>query len=239
MKEQIKNYLKLLIIPATVFIIYLTMFLLWRLFSLPPQEELIEIVKTFFEKYGLIVVFISAIIEGILLVGQYFPGGFVIFLGVITAAGDVLRATKVVLIVSLAFIMAYNINYMMGKYGFYKLFVKFGLRKSLDDAQTKLNKHGLKVVLFSYWDTSLASITATGAGILKLSFLKFQIYSLIGILIWNTFWGILVFQLGEEALKLTGLKYITIIILIWIAVIIVAEIIRKRKRRLKSSLFQI
>lgn len=229
MNKTTKDYLKLLIIPAALFVIYLTMFLFWKLFSLPPPEQLVNIVKNYFDKYGLIVVFISALIEGTLLIGQYFPGGFIIFLGVITAAGDVLRASKVVLIVSLAFVIAYNLNYAMGKYGWYKILIKFGLKKPLESAQSKLNKHGLKAVLFSYWEPNLASITATGAGILNLPLSKFNLYSLIGIIFWNSFWGILIFKLGENALKLTGLKYIAIIFVIWIGIIIISEFIRRKK----------
>jgi len=234
MKDNLKGYLKLLIIPTTLFVIYLTMILLWKIFLFPSPEELVIIIQDYFDKYGLIVVFFSALIEGVLLLGQYFPGGFIIFLGVITAAGNILKASKVVLIVSLAFFIAYNINYFMGKYGWYKLFVKFGLKKPIDNSKIKLNKHGLKVILLSYWDTSIASITATAAGILNFPLLKFNFYSIIGILIWNTFWGVLVFKLGEEALKLTGLKYITVVFIIWITGIIIFEFIRRRKEKAKG-----
>ena len=118
-----------------------------------------------------------------------------------------MRATEVVLVVSIAFFVSYIMNYLIGKYGWYKLFVKFGLKKPLDNAQKRLNKHGLKAIMFSYWEPNLASITATAAGVLKLSIKKFILYSIIGVIVWNTFWGVLVFKLGEEALKLTGLKY--------------------------------
>src|SRR3989344_8108360 len=131
MNKTTKDYLKLLIIPVALFVIYLTMFLFWKLFSLPPPEQLVNIVKNYFDRYGLIVIFISALIEGTLLLGQYFPGGFIIFLGVITSSGDAIKASKVVLVVSIAFFIAYNLNYMMGKYGWYKLFIKLGLKKSL------------------------------------------------------------------------------------------------------------
>lgn len=209
------------------------MFALWSLFSLPSAEELVKIVNDYFDKYGLAVVLISAIIEGTLIIGQYFPGSFVIFLGVITSRGDAIKATKVVAVVSIAFFIAYNINYLIGKYGWYKLFLKFGLKKPLENAEKRLNKHGLKTILLSYWEPNLASITATGAGVLKLPFKKFSIYSLIGILLWNAFWGILVFKVGEEALKLAGIKYITIIFLVWITVIIVTSYIEKKLEKKK------
>ena len=122
-KFKVKENLKLLTIPLILMAIYLTMVLFWKLFSFPPPEELVIIVTNYFNQYGLWIVFISALIEGFLLVGLYFPGGFIIFLGVISAAGNVMRAIEVVSVVSIAFFISYILNYIIGKYGWYKLFV--------------------------------------------------------------------------------------------------------------------
>jgi len=236
--NRIKEILKLSTIPLVLMGIYLSMIFLWKLFSFPPPEELVIIVSSYFEKYGLLIVFIAALIEGVLLIGQYFPGGFIIFLGVISAAGNVLRAVNVILVVSLAFLISYYVNYLIGKYGWYKLFSKFGLKQSIDNSKKRLLKHGLKAVLFSYWEPNLASITATAAGILQLSARKFILYSMFGILIWSTFWGVLIFNIGEAALKLTGVKYITLIFLIWITIIIIGYFIREKRKVLKKKIIK-
>ncbi|MBI2632472.1 VTT domain-containing protein [Candidatus Pacearchaeota archaeon] len=233
---KLKENLRLLTIPLILIGVYLSMVLIWKLFSFPPSEELVIIVTDFFNKYGLWIVFVSALIEGFLLLGLYFPGGFVIFLGVISSAGNFLRAVEVVSVVSIAFFISYILNYVIGKYGWYKLFLKFGLKKSLDNAQTRLNKYGLRAIIFSYWEPNLASITATAAGVLKLSIKKFVIYSLIGIVVWNTFWGFLVFKLGEEALKLTGLKYIAIIFFIWIIIILIVNFIKEKSKKVMGEI---
>ncbi len=235
---KIKEILKLLSIPLTLMIIYLSMALLWKLFNFPNPEELVNIITNYFNSYGLWIVFISALIEGFLLLGQYFPGGFIIFLGVLSAGSNIIRASNVVLIVSIAFFISYYGNYLLGKYGWYKLFEKFGLKKSLDNAQRRLNKHGFKAVIFSYWEPNLASITATAAGILHLPTKVFLLYSAIGIIAWNSFWGILIFNMGKAALQLTGLKYVTIIFFIWIVMILITEFIRRKltKNNLKENL---
>jgi len=230
---KVREYLKLLTIPLVLMGIYLTMVLVWEIFSLPSTDELIVIVTDYFSRYGLWIVFFSALIEGVLLLGQYFPGGFIIFLGVISAAGNVMRAAQVVLVVSLSFFIAYYVNYIIGRYGWYKLFTKFGLKKALDSGQKRLTKHGLKAIFFTYWEPNLASIIATAAGVLHLSVKKFLFYSIAGILVWNAFWGILVFKLGEVALELTGSKYIGIVFLIWIAIILVVNYIKKRREKKK------
>lgn len=223
MNPKLKDFLKLLSVPIILLLIYLSMALLWKIFGLPSDEQMLVIVKEYFLRYGLWIVFISALIEGFLLLGQYFPGGFVIFLGVISAGKNIPKVTEVVSVVSLAFFISYTLNYWVGKYGWYKLLVKFGLKRSLEEAKNKLTKQGMNAILFSYWEPNLASITATAAGVLQISLAKFSFYSAIGVVIWNIFWGTLVFSLGNAALELIGIKYIVIIFLAWIGILLLKK----------------
>lgn len=215
--------------------VYLSMLFIWNLLNLPKGDELISIIKEYFNKYGILVVFISALIEGFLFIGQYFPGGTIVFLGVISTGNDIHRALGVVLTVSLAFFIAYTLNFLVGKYGWHKLLVKLGFRQSIENAKQKLIKQGLNAVIFSYWEPNIASITATAAGILQFPFKKFELFSVIGILIWNTFWGVLVFLLGAAALKLVGLKYILIIFSAWIVIILFKAYFLRKKDQVQSK----
>ena len=221
MKQGLKNIIKILSAPLALLAAYLFVLLLWRVLGLPKEEVLIETTKNWFNHYGLWVVFVSAILEGTLILGQYYPGGLVIFLGVIAAGHDIPKIIQVVAVVSLAFLIGYSIDYLIGRYGSYKLFLKFGLKKSLDKAQGKLQKHELNAVMFSYWEPNLASITATAAGILQVPLAKFSLHSAIGIIIWNAFWGTLVASLGAKALQLIGLKWVLIIFSAWVIVLLV------------------
>jgi membrane-associated protein len=225
--SKIKENIKLLSVPLILLAIYLSTYIIWTIFDLPKDKEMIDLVKGWFSNYGLWIVFFGAIIEGFLLLGQYFPGGFIIFLGVISAGKDIFRATEVVLIVCLSFFISYTLNYLVGKYGWYKVLVKFGLSKSLEESKEKLIKHELSAILYSYWEPNLASITATAAGVLKIPLKKFSFYSIIGILIWNTFWGIFVYTLGEKALTSIGLKYVLVIFVVWFAIILVKNFLSK------------
>lgn len=228
-----KEILKIAAVPLILLGFYLLVTLLWKTLNLPAENELIELIQSFFGRYGLWVVFTGAFIEGFLLLGQYFPGGTIIFLGVISAGSDPMRAAIIVLVVSIAFILSYTANYLIGKYGWYKLFLKFGLKTSLEKAKQKLTMHGASTVVVSYWEPNLASITATAAGVLQIPSRQFQLYSIIGVFAWNAFWGTLVFLLGANALKLIGLKYIVIIFGIWIIVVVAKHyIIEKRKKKL-------
>ncbi len=225
-----KSILKLLAIPLSLSLVYLTMLVIWKSFHFPEGDDLFNATAGYINKYGLWLVFVSAIIEGFLLLGQYYPGGAVIFLGVISAGKNIPRVAEVVAIVSLAFFIAYTLNYIVGKYGWYKLFLKFGLKKPLDNSQAKLAKHQFNAILFSYWEPNLASVTATAAGVLNLPLLKFSFYSLIGIIVWNTIWGTLVASLGKAAFKLMGLKYVILVVVIWIAVILIKHFFIDKKQ---------
>jgi membrane protein DedA with SNARE-associated domain len=231
MNGKLKEILKLLAIPLSLMLIFLLVHGVWNLLGLPSNDELVPIVKNWFNDHGLWIVFIGALIEGFLLLGQYFPGGFIIFLGVISAGKDIQRAAFVVLIVCVAFFMAYTMNYLLGKYGWYKLLAKFGLGQSIDKSKDKLTKQGMNAILFSYWEPNLASITATAAGVLQVPLKKFSFYSAVGIILWNIFWGTLVYKLGEKALDLfMGVKYVFVIFLIWVGILIFKKYVLDRAK---------
>lgn len=235
MNHRPKELLKLLSIPLVLLVLYVLTYVIWQILGLPSDDQLLVIVRGWFAHYGLWVVFISAVIEGFLLLGQYFPGGFIIFLGVISAGKDIPRAAGVVSMVCLAFFIAYTLNYWVGKYGWYKLLAKFGLRKQIEHSKEKLIRQGLNAIFFSYWEPNLASLTATAAGILNVPLRKFSLYSALGIILWNIFWGTLVYVLGESALKIAGLKWILTIFAVWIFVIILKKFLSNKISRKKAE----
>lgn len=187
--------------------------------------------KGYFAAHGLWIVFIGALIEGFLVLGNYFPGGFIIFLGVITAGGNIPHVIAVVAVVSIAFFISYTLNYLVGKYGWYKLFQKFGMKDSLERAEIRLRKREFSAIILSYWEPNLASITAVAAGVLHIPLKRFLLHSAIGIVIWNIFWGTLVSVLGEKALSVIGLTWVIIIFAVWVGVILIVEHNKKRNKK--------
>ncbi|MEK7161201.1 MAG: hypothetical protein AAB729_00735 [Patescibacteria group bacterium] len=215
-----KNLLKLAAIPISLLALSLIYNLLWIFFKLPKDDELLAVVSQFINHYGLWIVFASAFIEGVLIAGNYFPGGLVVFLGVLASGNNIPKAAFVIILVTLAFGSAFSVNYILGKYGWYKLLVKFGLSTQLETAKSKLEKNSFKAIILSYWHPNIGALISTSAGILKMNFLKFVLQSLPVLLFWNAFWGILVFFLGKQALNLVlSLKYILPVIIAWLIII--------------------
>ena len=151
-----KDTLKKIVLPLIFLGVAVSLFFVWKIFNLPPQEKLIEIARSYFDAYGLITIFISSILEGVLLVGWYYPGSLVIFLGVIFAGHDAVRVTEVISVVTAGFFIAYALNFSLGKYGWYRVLLVLGLREALERAQRRLANYGLRVIFLTYWHPNLA-----------------------------------------------------------------------------------
>lgn len=214
MQFNLKNILKALAIPFGLLALYAVLFTVWKIFDLPPQAEMISRLTEFIIEKGLIVIFIGAFIEGVFFFGVPFPGGTVILIGVAATAGHPERAVLVVLIVCVALFLGYLMNYFMGKYGWYKLFIKFGLRGTLEPMQKKLSHHAFTAILSSYWLPNLAALCSTAAGIMHIPLQKFLIQSAIGVVIWNTFWGIVVYMTGTAILGF-NIVQVLLVFLVW------------------------
>lgn len=206
--------------PILIIVVFTVLILLWNLFNLPSEEVLIDVVKSYFSKYGLVTVLLASVVEGMLVVGWYLPGGLVIFLGVILSAGDPYRATLSVIATIIGFCIAYTFNYFLGKHGWYKVFTIFGLKNSLEKAEVQFHKHGYRAMFLSYWQPNLAALISTGAGVLKAPFKKFFFYSTISTILWSVFWGIVAYILGQKVLSYLGVVFFGIMVgwILWIIV---------------------
>ena len=215
-------------IPIIFLIAFSTFFFLWRLLDLPSDEELLRIVESSFDKYGYFIMPVSALIEGFIFAGFYYPGSFVIFLGVILS-DSISQLFVLLILVTLGLSLAHIINFALGRYGWHKLLVAVGFRTPIENAKRRLTKYGLRAIFLSYWMPNLASLTATAAGIMHYPFKKFLLYSLIATITWNTVWAAVVYTLGEAALKIVGIQFVLVIIFGWILLNLISS--RKKKKQ--------
>jgi len=228
-----KHYLKLLSVPLLLLVLSFSLQIVWNIFGLPPAEELTKIAGQWFDVYGLPALFVSAILEGMLLVGGYFPGVFVIFLGVILTNSP-LQAVAVVASASAGLFIAHLLNYALGKYGWYRLLVKFGLKDAVESEREKVAKRGSVAIFLSYWLPSAAAITDTAAGITRMPFRKFIFASLISTIIWDAIAGTFVYLFKDSALSIAGGPgssgdgVFYAIIAVWIIVLLVIDFYKNK-----------
>ncbi len=197
------------------FLFVLSLTILWWILDLPPEHELIEIVSGYLKEYGLWLLLVSSFIEALLFIGFYFPGSLVIFLGVALAA-DITQATVAVVVVSVGMAAGYTVNYLLGKYGWYRLFLHLGMSDSIDSAQYQLLRHDTRYIFYTFWNPGLAAVTATAAGTLRSPRWRFARRASVAIMTWNTFWGVLVYTLGYDSLRLLDFRLILSLIAAWI-----------------------
>lgn len=203
-----------------------TLALLWKVLDLPAETEMVAIVSSWLSSYGLYLVLVGSFVEALLFIGIYFPGSIVIFLSV-ALAPDSTSAIVTVLCVSLGMFFGYLTNYLVGKHGWYQLFLKLGMKNGINRAQMKMQTNDIRYVFYTYWNPGLASFTSTAAGILKVSYKRFGLLSIAAILFWNTFWGVLVYSLGESALVLLDFTVVLKIAAVWIVFELVMLLWRK------------
>ncbi len=157
------------------------------------------------------------LLEGLLLIGWYFPGTLIVIFAFVAAGPDAARLAELAAAAGLGLFAAYLTNFLAGKFGWYRLLLAFGLREPLENAQRRLTKYGLSAICTTYWQANLASCISTAAGILQFPFGRFAVLSFLAEAFWITFWATLIFFLGKAALSLAGFRMILFAILVWIA----------------------
>jgi len=214
---MLRRALKIAAFPLAVLAAFGLLYAIWVALDLPPEETLAQIAKAWLDRYGVVIVLISAYLEGLLLIGWYWPGNLVIVLALIFAAPQPARFMLVAATAGSGLFAAYVTNFFAGKYGWYRVLIAFGLREPLENAQRRLTKYGLSAIFTTYWQANIASCISTAAGILQFPPARFLLYSLIAEALWVMFWASVIFFLGSAALALVGFRMILILIMLWIA----------------------
>jgi membrane protein DedA with SNARE-associated domain len=215
---MLRRILKIIAFPLAVLGVFALLYAVWVVLDLPPEQTVIEIAKPYLDRYGAALVLACAFIEGLLLIGWYFPGTLVVIFAFVAAGPDAARLAALAATAGLGLFAAYLTNFFAGKYGWYRLLLAFGLREPLDNAQRRLTRYGLSAICTTYWQANLASCISTAAGILQFPFARFAALSFLAGAFWISFWATLIFFLGKAALSLAGFRMILFAILIWMAV---------------------
>jgi membrane protein DedA with SNARE-associated domain len=108
--------------------------LIWVILDLPSRDVLEGWARGWIATYGYPIVLIGSFFEALLLIGWYFPGSVIIFLSVILAPTPQSAVVSVIL-VTCGLYAGYTFNFFLGTYGWYRLFLLWGIRAQLEDAQ--------------------------------------------------------------------------------------------------------
>ncbi|MFA6136059.1 MAG: hypothetical protein WC705_01755 [Candidatus Paceibacterota bacterium] len=102
-------------LPLSALIFYLVVLLFWKLGIIPSPANALTFLEGLYESYGLVGLFIASFLEGVVYLGLYFPGSFIVALTVILSNGSFLSLLSISLVVACALTITSLINYLIGK----------------------------------------------------------------------------------------------------------------------------
>jgi len=225
-KQELTKILKVAVALIAAYLLFLA---LYHICGLPEPTRVQAIALSLLQDHGYVIVYTAALIEGLLLIGWYLPGSLVLVLAVVAARNAGLHLPFVITLIIAGFFTATIINYALGKYGWYHILVKFGLKAALEKTRKKVEQKEHRIIFPSYFHPNIGNLVAVSCGILQLNFAKFAAYSFLATVFWNTLFGALVVLLGDFALKLLHPFLLVGIVILWMILQLVRKIRRQKQ----------
>lgn len=149
----------------------------------------IQTVLNYFTQYGLIFLFVIVFLEYMNLPGL--PAGIIMPAAGILIAGRDMNFITALIVSVLAGLLGsyilYFIGYFLGKPVLDKFYQKYKkLRPSINKAISYTEKHGSKGVFIARLIPVARTLISLTVGTMRMNFLSFTIYSILGITIWNS-----------------------------------------------------
>ena len=145
-------------------------------------------ISNYLSNYGLLCIFIIIFLEYINLPGL--PGGIIIPLVGAWVASTKTSFLLALLVSVIAGLLGSILLYLLGLYGgeviiekFLRRFPKY--RERMDNIFEKLKSWGNAGIFIGKLIPAVRTIISVPAGVIKINFIKFTIYSTLGILVWN------------------------------------------------------
>ena len=163
-------------------------------------DTILEHARNLVSQFGIGIFYFVGVVEGLLLINWYFPGSTVILLGALFASEGMFSLPVVVLVAAAGLLTGLVVDYIFGRYGWYKLLTKYGFKDQVEQAMQQLKRRG--GILLVLWNAhpQLGNFAATAAGVLHYPFGLFVFFSALGLVVWGSFWGLLVFFFGRVIL---------------------------------------
>lgn len=102
-------------LPVSALLFYSSMVVLRKLGILPGPTQVLAFLEGLYDSYGLTGLFLASFLEGIVYVGLYFPGSFIVALAIILSDGTFHSLLAISLIVAGALTLTSFLNYLLGK----------------------------------------------------------------------------------------------------------------------------
>jgi membrane protein YqaA with SNARE-associated domain len=102
-------------LPLSALVFYLAMLILWKVGAIPSPREILLTLESLYNHYGLMGLFMASFLEGIVYMGMYFPGSFIVALAVILSDGRFISLISISIVVAIALTITSIINFQIGR----------------------------------------------------------------------------------------------------------------------------
>lgn len=217
MIRRIKAGLAPAVIPFALAIAFSIFITLYRIAGLPSPTDIAFSATSFYKLYGNTIILPSAYIEGIFMISLYFPGSFVILIGVFASDKTLISLAALGLTAWFGFMLAGITNYFLGKFGYYRLLLFLGRKDSIVNMQRWLSQHGKIAIFLSAFHPNFLSVALVCAGITRRNFIRTIVLAGVSQLFWIAFWIVV----GTPILQNVNMEdpnqawYLVLLLILW------------------------
>ncbi|MAG39863.1 hypothetical protein CMI41_02770 [Candidatus Pacearchaeota archaeon] len=206
-------------LPLSALIFYLCVLLFWWVGVIPSPSEIVLFLESLYINFGYFGLFIATFLEGIVYLGLYFPGSFIIALAVFFSDGSFFTLLTISIVVAAALTVTALVNYFLGRYVLIKERDKL-IEKELD-----------KGFFFSFLHPNILAFYFFNEGLEKKSPWKIVFIPFI-MIPWGLACAYFLFSFAEVARsRLESPLFLGSLIVLWLVLAFVFEHRRNRKVR--------
>jgi len=188
------------------------------------------------DHWGYLLLFLSAMVEAMPIIGSFFPGHTIVFLGGFFANLGILRLDAAILVASVGAIAGDCLGYFIGRRYGHDFIVRYGKYFFVNQAKYEstrklINEHAGKTIIAGRFYAFARAFTPFVAGISHVKFSKFIFYDIIGGVAWagsSILIGYIFGQGFTTASKYFG-RFIIIALIAIILIVLGYRFINKRR----------
>ena len=202
----------------------------------PEWLDPVRIIESF-GPYALIGILLIVFAECGLLVGFFFPGDSLLFVaGLLVAAGTLGTPLWLLcLLITVAAIAGNLVGYWIGRKAGPPIFERGDSRlfkqEYVDKTFAFFDKYGARAIVLARFVPIVRTFITVMAGVGKMNFRRYLIYSTIGGALWGTGVTVLGYFLGQIEFVSANIELILIVIVALSVIPIAFELLRERSRR--------
>ena len=173
------------------------------LLGLPDPTLIAATLQSFYHDYGLWIIALGLCIEGLFMVGFYFPGSFILVVGTVFTAKTLPALTALIMLAVAVTLSVTMLNYYLGATGLYRLLIKIGGKPLVQEMQQKLSRDFKRTLWFSAWHPNFLAIAVIGCGIARVGLRQTLRHVYLPVIVFITLWVTLIAIFASHQ-QLTG-----------------------------------